>query len=383
MNNKRVKKQAFGLAAMVVTAAVLSLPNAYAMKSMSDNELAATQGQSLFSLAYTAPGANNNPNVNTGIYRLGIEASLELNANIKTLQLGCGGVNGANGCDVDLRNVSFTGFAKDGVQSSGVGTDFLADNPFVEFAVANPTSASTRQITGLRVGFGQVAGMLSANIKSLTATQDITVTNGTVPLYLDTLKLTGSASTTCTTICIPLGAGTISPNSPNAGDNIFHIATARASSFNLNPLKVMFNGLVATNANLTEDYSYIRSLALGSQGSGGTINYAKDFYISLSSLGDNAVANGVSSTNGTSGSGYSNPNNIQWQKSDGTWMASPRGWSLNAPGVVVSPNPFTTQNVYLPGATAATAVLGSTINLSNVELNIHSVSNCYGGLTFC
>lgn len=372
MNAKGINKKVLG--AMVAVAMTGSLSSAYAMKPLTDKELAATQGQSLFSLGYTPPSSTN-PNVNTGFYKLGIEASLELNANAKTMQLGCGGVNGAGGCDVDLRNVSFTGFAKDGVQSSGVGTDFLANNPFIEFAVANPTSASTRQITGLRVGFDQVAGMLSGDIRSLTASQDITVTNGTVPLYLDTLKLTGNASTTCTTVCVPLGVGTISPNSPSPGDNIFHIATARASSFNLNPLKVMFNGLVATYANLTEDYSYIRSLALGSVNSNGSINYTKDFYISLSSLGDNTV--------NSNGDAYGNANDIQWQRSDGSWRAAPRGWSLNAPGIVVSPNPYTTQNVYLPGATALTAVLGTKLDLTNVELNIHPVSNCYGGLTFC
>lgn len=36
-----------------------------------------------------------------------MEAEVSLNANIKTMQLGCGGVNGDGACDIDAQNVSF------------------------------------------------------------------------------------------------------------------------------------------------------------------------------------------------------------------------------------------------------------------------------------
>ena len=80
--------------------------------SMSDEELSAAQGQALISMAHTAPtgdgtgaGSTNNY-LNYGYYKLGLEAKMELNANIRRLQLGCGGRNGSDNCDIDIINLS-------------------------------------------------------------------------------------------------------------------------------------------------------------------------------------------------------------------------------------------------------------------------------------
>ena len=64
---------------------------------------------------------------NVGFYKLGLEAELEINANIRKLQLGCGGVNGA-GCDIDFDNVSLSGVAD--TREGRVASDAEADKSF-------------------------------------------------------------------------------------------------------------------------------------------------------------------------------------------------------------------------------------------------------------
>lgn len=83
------------------------------LTELNDAELSKVSGQALMSLSYIAPNDSVNKMQGQGIgfYKLGLEADLELNANIKKLQLGCGGVNGAGGCDIDIDNLSLSGIA--------------------------------------------------------------------------------------------------------------------------------------------------------------------------------------------------------------------------------------------------------------------------------
>jgi hypothetical protein len=82
---------------MSCTAFSVGIANAASgLISMSDNELVFTEGQALMSLSYIAPNDSTNleklrdSSSNIGFYRLGMEAKVELNANIANLQLGCG-----------------------------------------------------------------------------------------------------------------------------------------------------------------------------------------------------------------------------------------------------------------------------------------------------
>lgn len=175
------------------------------LTQLQDDELADTYGQALFSLEYLAPGQSGNPTNSSdkiGFYTLSMEAELQLNSNIKNLQVGCGGVNGANGCDLDISNFSLgcvvnsagvcislpktNALQPDGqsknpatgiltvAQEKGVGNsvdvgdvsqkdlkNFVITNPFYQFAIKNPDSASTREIIGLRIGGAQVKGPMS------------------------------------------------------------------------------------------------------------------------------------------------------------------------------------------------------------------------------
>ncbi len=96
---------------------------------------------------------------------------MELNANIKTLQLGCGGVNnaigGKAGCDIDISNIALSGL-NESYDSTGspefngdrAGTSALITNPFIEFAISG-NSASTREVVGFRLGAEEILGLLT------------------------------------------------------------------------------------------------------------------------------------------------------------------------------------------------------------------------------
>ena len=197
---------------MSCTAFSVGIANAASgLISMSDNELAATEGQALMSLSYIAPNDSTNleklrdSSSNIGFYRLGMEAKVELNANIANLQLGCGGANGAGACDIDIKNVSLSGL-NDGTVTSGAqlgsptfnnpraSTSAQITNPFLEFAIRNPQTAATRQITGFRLSAEAIEGLLSLgldNNNALSSTDGIQSLSG----YLQLAGLKGEVST--------------------------------------------------------------------------------------------------------------------------------------------------------------------------------------------
>ncbi len=197
----------------------LCLNSAYAntstLTSLTDTEMSATTGQALMSLSYIAPtdGANleklRDSSSNVGFYKLGLEAKVELNANIRNLQLGCGGTNGANGCDIDIKNLALSGL-NDGTVATGpqqgsptfsgerAATSAKITNPFLEFAINNPDSASSREVVGFRLSAEAIEGLLSAGLENLST---ISTTDGIQSLsgYLQLANLSGQVSTAPTT----------------------------------------------------------------------------------------------------------------------------------------------------------------------------------------
>lgn len=197
----------------------LCLNTAYAntstLTSLTDTEMSATTGQALMSLSYIAPtdGANleklRDSSSNVGFYKLGLEAKVELNANIRNLQLGCGGANGANGCDIDIKNLALSGL-NDGTVATGpqqgsptysasrASTSAKITNPFLEFAIKNPESASTREVAGFRLSAEAIEGLLSVGTENLNGTS---TTDGIQSLsgYLQLANLQGQVTTAATT----------------------------------------------------------------------------------------------------------------------------------------------------------------------------------------
>lgn len=191
------------LTLLTLSAFVMPLTHATSttLTSLSDEQLSETTGQALMSLSYIAPTDAANlerqragGSANIGFYKLGLEAELELNANIKKLQLGCGGSNGAGACDIDIDNLSLSGLAD--TNTGRASSSAKLTNPFIEFAVRNPNSASTREVVGLRLSAEKVVGLLTAGTANSTTPNGINNISGFMRIQSDsTGYLYGKANT--------------------------------------------------------------------------------------------------------------------------------------------------------------------------------------------
>ncbi|MEB5929653.1 hypothetical protein [Acinetobacter schindleri] len=165
------------LVALVVTTLSYVSPT-YSMTALDDEQLSQVEGQALFNLVKETDTTQQ-----LDFYKLAINGQLSLNTNIKSLQLGCGGANGANGCDVDISELSFgcvtnaagtcitlpatkvgqpTGAdSNNTIENQAALKDFVLTNPFFQFAIKGGSQASTRQVVGVRVGAENAKGPMS------------------------------------------------------------------------------------------------------------------------------------------------------------------------------------------------------------------------------
>lgn len=187
-------KKVFKIMSLVVVPWLVS--SGYAMTPLDDADMSNQTGQSLLTLSNIGQNDSANPMSGQGIgfYKLGIEGTVELNANIKKLQLGCGGTNGAGGCDIDIDNVSLSGSttltgndATD--RANRVQSDAKLTNPFIQFAIKNPNSASIRQVVGLRLGAESILGTMTFGTENSTTPNGINSLSG----YLVVKNTVGTA----------------------------------------------------------------------------------------------------------------------------------------------------------------------------------------------
>ena len=340
------------------------------LKVLTDSEMSAETGQALFNLSYIAPGGTN-PNAGVGFYKLGMEAQLDINANIKKLQLGCGGFKGP-GCDIDLDNVSFTGIVptsnKPGGTDAGPASDFVLNNPFYEFAIKNPTNAATREVVGFRIGADSVWGTLSIgdpgpNPNQVSSHTGVNSLTGHLPTVLDNaivpttvcISAVNASGTGCSGGQLTSTNSTIDVDQPNGGDNRFDLMLNRASRVTLNGIKVKSLLGLTINSNLDQSLKFIHNITSGVDANNNGVYDA----------GDTAAKNFGISVQGQ---------DVSWN-TNGQWLNAQKGWWMELPESKVGD--FTTRRVY---ATLG-AVFG--LNLKDLNQNQAPVDNCYGALKFC
>jgi hypothetical protein len=186
------------LLASLITSSIAIPSLSHAMVAMDDDSLSDVSGQALLSMEYNA-GYNvidakgqNVDQTNLGFYKLGLEAEMEINANIKKLQLGCGGVNGIGKCDIDIDNISLSGLQGANYTSDDrAASSALITNPFVEFAIKNPKSASTREVLGFRLSAEKIAGLMTIGTENSSTPNGINSFSG----YMKTKASSGVAIT--------------------------------------------------------------------------------------------------------------------------------------------------------------------------------------------
>ena len=324
------------------------------MVSLNDEELSAVQGQALMNLTRT-----NDTSQGLNFYRLGMEAEIELNANIKKLQLGCGGVNGAGNCDIDIDNLALTGVNP--VNGEYAASDAKLTNPFIEFAVKNADNSATREIVGFRFGSLEALGKLSLGTNNNTSTPNddtgINSISGDLNLnlvgaYIQNIKI-------CVLTCL-------FPISTNAkiDNTTVPLVLNRTSVVNdIGPLVANASlgiTLKLDNVHLVnQSVKAIHEIILqNSNGTGGT----KDFYLSLQKQ------------------------SVKWPSvaSPGTFrsVAAQRGWWLSLPDVTIK-DPVITQRIELSLLSAGVGLFGGRVDIQGIDLGQIPAKNCYGTLKFC
>ncbi|WP_173912748.1 hypothetical protein [Acinetobacter sp. Marseille-Q1618] len=324
---------------------------------MTDEELSATQGQALYNLTRTDSSSQG-----LSFYRLGMEAEIAINANIKKLQLGCGGSKGA-GCDIDIDNVALTGINP--VNGEYAASDAILKNPFIEFAVKNADSSATREISGFRFGSLEALGKLSLgsnnNTSNISDDTGINSISGDLAINLTGGKITNigvcvlgcllggvSATATVDDTRIPLVL-----NRTSVVSDIGPL-TARASV----PLLLGLT-LTLTNVHLVDQPARAIHEILLQDGNG---NGTKDFSLSLQKqdIYWPSIAKG----------GFRN-------------IAAQKGWWLALPEVSIK-NPVITQKIEIPLTTAiGNIAFSSPINIQGIDFGQSPAKNCYGSLKFC
>lgn len=183
----------------ILITATLGLSQSYAMTALNDDELAEVEGQALWNLEYEqgsnktdALGVNYNQS-NIGFYKLGLSAEVELNTNIKKLQLGCGGSNGNGACDLDIDHLALSGLPTNANYTADerAATSAKITNPFIQFAIKNPTTAATREVLGFRVSAEKISGLLTMGTENSDKPNGLNSFSG----YMKTKTASGTAVT--------------------------------------------------------------------------------------------------------------------------------------------------------------------------------------------
>ena len=330
----------------------------HSLQALSDDEMSQVEGQALMSLTSTPDAAKK-----LNFYRLGMEANIDINANIKKLQLGCGGTNGAGGCDIDIDNLSLTGLNP--VDGEYAGSSATLKNPFIEFAVKNPTSASTREIVGFRVGALEALGLLSLgenpNSNNPSDDKGINSLSGNLTLNLKNTQMLDIRA--CGGLLVfGVCGGLWLYGSAKIRDTQKTLVFNRDSQIDdLGPLTAdaTILGLTLSNVHLkNQTLRAIHQIALKSDDGSGT----KDFYLSLQKEAVNWPT--------TASAGWNN-------------IAAQKGWWLALPEITIE-NARATQQVSLSGVGSIFgALFGTQVDVQGIDLGQQPVKNCYGSLKFC
>jgi hypothetical protein len=165
----RHKQKITAVLQMLAAAALLQGGQTHAvMEAMDDTDLSVVEGQAFFQTDKLV-GTGSIATGTTGItfYKVGLDAQLDLNMNIKELELG----RTSTGVDIWGRDVAFgctatTGTPGTCVSETGAGTatqlrPFILKRPYLQFAIANDQTAASREIVGIRLGAENVSGPLS------------------------------------------------------------------------------------------------------------------------------------------------------------------------------------------------------------------------------
>lgn len=341
-----------------------SIHLSYAMLPLTEDEMRTSHAQSLFVMNYIAPEDRGNLNKDLGFYRFQFNINMEINTNIKHLQLGCGGSKGP-GCDIDMENISLVGTTP--INGNYASTDALINNPFLEFAIKSPESSAMREVVGIRFGALSALGKLGVGSnQDLTSLSDdirgINTLSGELNLTL--------SNTVLNNISIENGLVLTKAYIKNHEEdlilnraNTVTLSKIKAVTDSLNILGILPlpGGLQLNNITLKDYPLYGFHEILIAQDNAGTIP-TQDLSLSLQKQA------------------------INWQKiSTGSFentVAAQPGWWISLPKVIIT-DIETQQRINIPLTDALGGIFNREIVIQPLDSGQKGIINCYGALKFC
>lgn len=168
-----------------ITALSLALLSSYAsadLQELGDDVLSVEVGQAFINLdSFIDP-----VDANTRFSRLSFGEDIKLNLNAGEVTFN----NNGTVADIALNN-----FALGHIDTStGTFVPFEITNPFFEWAIQDDGTGK-QNLVGVRLGFGEAKGSLSADITNLSGNIDISFTDGSNTYTGDLLDATGTTTT--------------------------------------------------------------------------------------------------------------------------------------------------------------------------------------------
>ncbi len=185
---------------------------------LNDAELADTWGQALLNLTNTSVN-------DLDFTRITLAADIRINANLGNIRLGeySYSANNGTGADIDISQLNFGGAGSVASKSTVLITD-----PYMEFVYRNAGNAATREVVGMRLGFGGIAGNVGVQFNSVSGSLLMTLADGR------TIDITGkrvdaaaacSSGTTCTTLSQVSG---VTAGDSNGASRDFYISVLKS-----------------------------------------------------------------------------------------------------------------------------------------------------------
>lgn len=344
--------------------------SAICMEKMSEADLASVQGKGLI-ISDKIPGADGS---NHTFYRAGLDAKLELNANIDKFQLGCGGTNNSikSGCDIDIDFLRLMGNNGNGQVGQPV-SDFTLIRPYFSFAIKNDDDKTLREVVGIKLGAETADGFLGIG-RRYSDTETNQERGGTCDGGNDVdchsglnrfsgnlnFSFSGTVSGAITCIINPFGdcgsyKGTFDDTGTVRGTRLEQTILSTTANTDANAIGIPLND-IDIEVVLEESLRYIHGLA---------VSETSDFSTSFQK---ESVQYPVFDYQAESGA-------------DKFAVAANTGWWMNFPGGVELTGLEGEQDLAFGDAVGG--VLGATINLNNIDLNQTPPDNCYGSARFC
>lgn len=201
---------------------------------LDDAELAETWGQALLTLTNTSVN-------DLDFTRITVAADIRLNANFGNMRLGeyTYSANNGTGADIDISQLHFGGLGSVASKSTVLITD-----PYMEFVYRNVGNSTTREVVGMRLGFGGISGNVGVQFNSVSGSLAFTLADGR------TIDMTGKrvdATTTCSSgsTCTTLSQVTeVAAGDSNGASRDFYISVLKSA--------VTFPGTSTTTASTAQ-----------------------------------------------------------------------------------------------------------------------------------